>query len=191
MFSQNIVWKRLDVQEGRKTRLSITEEKRVICFCPVMLLKHSWRIWTVNTSQMQEHNSKHCNDNNQWCTCGQTLRSKHVTCAHTSSYFHFSSHAKATGGVKDADECWWANTTRPDSFQRLPPSADGPSPGQYGRPHQVCFWFWTSSLFSKSNYFHIKIINVISISPLLNLVNNTLNCVGVTIHSRELSKSKR
>lgn len=82
-FLQNIVWKRLNVQEGGKTRLSITEEERVICFSPIMLLKNTVlllvhmnfaerakiRSTTANpakTTTDDAYMDKHCAQNVMW-----------------------------------------------------------------------------------------------------------------------------
>lgn len=182
MFLQNIVWKRLNVQEGGKTRL--LEEERVICFCPIMLLKTqccSWCIWTLNTSQNQEHNGKPCKDNNRWHIYGQTLCWKHhVRCPHTC---HFTSIFLVMRKPKpDTDECRWASTIRPDSFQWIPPSPDGQLPGEHRSRLEflilsafnckppACFKMKPFPCYDLTNF---NFLNVVSILPLLNLVNNT------------------
>lgn len=145
MFSQNIVWKRLNVQEGGKTRLSITEEERVICFCPIMRLKTqccSWCIWTLNTSPNQEHNGKPCKDKQQmmhiWTNI--VLKTSCEVPSHLSLYFHFSCHAKAKA------RHWWMQMGHHHQtwlISAAPTTSRWPITGgtsqQTGVPHPVCF----------------------------------------------------
>lgn len=101
----------------------------------------------------------------------------------------------------DTDECRWAITIRPDSFQWLPPSPDGQLPGEHRSRLELlilsafnckppaCFKMKLFPYYDLTNFYFL---NVVSVLPLLNLVNNTtLNGVGLTTNSRELSQSQR
>lgn len=145
-----------------------------------MLLKTqccSWRVWTLNTSQIQEHGAL---QRQQQMTCMWTdivLKTSCEVCSHLSvtSIFLLTLKPKPEWRTLMNAE----GPTLPDlTHFRLPPIVN----------HQLVFKIKLFPYWDLTNFYFL---NVLSILPLLNLVNKTmLNCVGITIHSRKLSQSK-